>query len=187
MKPNWRTSPTERAHDVLARGYRAMKVVIIPYTHYSVLLPQVDRTARMMAALRDAVGPDIEIMVDFHGRPLPPRGARLYRCDRAGAADVRRGGAAAWRFLGLREVASKTSVPIATGERLIDLAEFDELFRSRAVSIAQPDICHCGGLWETKKIAAMAEAAGIGVAPHNPIGPIAGVAALTSPYRRRTM
>jgi galactonate dehydratase len=80
--------------------------------------------------------------------------------------------------LGLREVASKTKVPIATGERLIDLAEFDDLFRHRAISIAQPDICHCGGLWETKKIAAMAEAAGIGVAPHNPIGPIAGVAAL---------
>jgi galactonate dehydratase len=80
--------------------------------------------------------------------------------------------------LGLRQVASKTSVPIATGERLVDLAEFDDLFRSRAISIAQPDICHCGGLWETKKIAAMAEAAGIGVAPHNPLGPIAGVAAL---------
>ena len=93
---------TERAHDVLARGYRAMKVVIIPYTHYSALLPQVDRTARMMAALRDAVGPDIEIMVDFHGRPASASaGARLYRRDRAGAADVRRGGAAAWRFSGL--------------------------------------------------------------------------------------
>ena len=48
---------------------------------------------------------------------------------------------------------------VATGERLIDLAEFDDLFRHRAISIAQPDICHCGGLWETKKIAAMAEAA----------------------------
>lgn len=60
----------------------------------------------------------------------------------------------------------------------IDPAEFDELFRSRAVSIAQPDICHCGGLWEVKKIAAMAEAAGVGVTPHNPLGPIAGAAAL---------
>ena len=80
--------------------------------------------------------------------------------------------------IGLRAVASKTKVPIATGERLVELSEFDDLFRHRSVSIAQPDICHCGGLWETKKIAAMAEAAGIGVAPHNPLGPIAGVAAL---------
>jgi galactonate dehydratase len=79
---------------------------------------------------------------------------------------------------GLAAVAAKTSVSIATGERLIDRFEFDELFRSRAVDIVQPDICHCGGLLEAKKIAAMAEAASIGVAPHNPLGPIAGVAAL---------
>ena len=96
------TQLVERAHDVLARGYRAMKVVIIPYTHYSALLPQVDRAARMMAALRDAVGPRHR----DHGRlPRAPgfreRGARLYRRARAGAADVRRGGAAAWRFSGL--------------------------------------------------------------------------------------
>jgi galactonate dehydratase len=173
------TQLVERAHDVLARGYRAMKVVIVPYTHYSASLPQVDRTARMMAALRDAVGPDVEIMVDFHGRPASASAALAY-IDAIEPArpmfveEVLPPG----DTLGLREVASKTSVPIATGERLVDPAEFDDLFRQRAISIAQPDICHCGGLWEAKKIAAMAEAAGIGVAPHNPLGPIAGVAAL---------
>jgi len=79
---------------------------------------------------------------------------------------------------GLAAVAAKTRVPIAAGERLVDRLEFDELFRTRAVDIAQPDICHCGGLLEAKKIAAMAEAVSIGIAPHNPLGPIAGVAAL---------
>jgi hypothetical protein len=59
-------------------GYRAMKVVIIPYTLYSALLPQVDRTARMMGAVRDAVGPDVEIMVDFHGRPASASAALVY-------------------------------------------------------------------------------------------------------------
>ena len=78
----------------------------------------------------------------------------------------------------LATVAARTLVPIATGERLVDRAEFDDLLRSRAVSIVQPDICHCGGLLEAKKIAAMAEAVSVGVAPHNPLGPIAGVAAL---------
>jgi galactonate dehydratase len=80
--------------------------------------------------------------------------------------------------LALAQVASKSRVPIASGERLVDRHEFDELLRLRAVDILQPDICHCGGLLETKKIAAMAEAASAGVAPHNPLGPIAGVAAL---------
>ena len=92
----------ERAHQVLARGYRAMKVVIIPYTHYSALLPQVDRTARMMGALRDAVGPDIEIMVDFHGRPASASAALAYiDAIEPARPTVRRGGVAAWRFSGL--------------------------------------------------------------------------------------
>jgi galactonate dehydratase len=168
-----------RAHEVMARGYRAMKVVIIPYTHYSAPGPQIDRVARMMAALREAAGPEVEIMIDFHGRPASVGAALAYiEAVEPGRPMFVEEVLPPGNFLGLREIASKTSVPIATGERLIDLAEFDELFRSRAVSIAQPDICHCGGLWEAKKIAAMAEAAGVGVAPHNPLGPIAGAAAL---------
>jgi len=68
----------DRAHEVLARGYRAMKVVIIPYTHYSAPLREVDHAGRMMTALRDAVGPDVEIMVDFHGRPASVGAALAY-------------------------------------------------------------------------------------------------------------
>ena len=56
--------------------------------------------------------------------------------------------------------------------------EFEPLVAERAIQIAQPDICHTGGLLETKKIASMCEMAGIGMAPHNPLGPIAGAAAL---------
>lgn len=169
----------ERAHEVVGRGYRAMKVVIIPYTHYSALLPQVDQVARMMNALRDAVGGEVEIMIDFHGRPASVGAALAY-------IDALTPGRPMFveeilppgDTVGLREAASRTNVPIATGERLVELSEFEDLLRARAIAIAQPDICHCGGLWETKKIAAMAEAVGVGVAPHNPLGPIAGVAAL---------
>jgi galactonate dehydratase len=81
-------------------------------------------------------------------------------------------------FASLANLARRTSVPLATGERLIDRGEFDALFATGAIDIVQPDICHCGGLLEAKKIAARAEVMGIGVAPHNPLGPIAGVAAL---------
>jgi galactonate dehydratase len=79
---------------------------------------------------------------------------------------------------GLASLAARTAVPIATGERLTERSEFVSVIEARAVSILQPDICHCGGLLEAKKIAAMADAAGIGIAPHNPLGPIAGAAAL---------
>ncbi|WP_292123107.1 galactonate dehydratase [Mesorhizobium sp.] len=169
----------QRASEVVARGYRALKAVFIPYSHYHAPLVEVDKVGRLMEALRKAVGPEVEIMVDFHGRPASASTALAY-------IDV----LAPYRPMfieeplppgetgALAQLAAKSRVPIATGERLVDRPEFDDLFRARAVDIVQPDICHCGGLLEAKKIAAMAEAVSVGVAPHNPLGPIAGAAAL---------
>lgn len=169
----------QRASEVVAKGYRALKAVFIPYSHYHAPLVEVEKVGRLMEALRKTVGPEVEIMVDFHGRPASASTALAY-------IDV----LAPYRPMfieeplppgetgALTQLAAKSHVPIATGERLIDRAEFDDLFRARAVDIVQPDICHCGGLLEAKKIAAMAEAVSVGVAPHNPLGPIAGAAAL---------
>jgi galactonate dehydratase len=169
----------ERARAVVERGYRAFKAVFIPYTGYHARLAEVDKVARMMQALRAAVGPEIEVMVDFHGRPASAAAALAYIEALAPGRPmfveepVPPGETAA-----LQAVARHSRVTLATGERLVDRAEFHDLLAARAVGIVQPDICHCGGLWEARKIAAMAEAVGVGVAPHNPLGPIAGVAAL---------
>nr|WP_192253333.1 galactonate dehydratase [Mesorhizobium silamurunense] len=169
----------QRASEVVARGYRALKAVFIPYSHYHAPLIEVDKVGRLMEALRKAVGPEVEIMVDFHGRPASASTALAYIDALAPYRPM---------FIeeplppgetrALAQLAAKSRVPIATGERLVDRPEFDDLFRARAVDIVQPDICHCGGLLEAKKIAAMAEAVSVGVAPHNPLGPIAGAAAL---------
>jgi galactonate dehydratase len=78
----------------------------------------------------------------------------------------------------LVEVRRASPVPIATGERLLTRFEFRPVLEKQAAHIIQPDLCHCGGLWEAKKIAAMAEAYYVGVAPHNPLGPVANAAAL---------
>ncbi|WP_407528471.1 galactonate dehydratase [Methylobacterium oryzisoli] len=169
----------DRAQEVVAKGYRAFKAVFIPYTHYHAPFAEVDKVFRMMDALRKAVGPDIEVMVDFHGRPASVSAALAYiealapGCPMFVEEPLPPGETAA-----LKALAARTSVPLATGERLADRAEFADLLATQAVSIMQPDICHCGGLSEAKKIAAMAEAASVGVAPHNPLGPIAGAAAL---------
>jgi galactonate dehydratase len=169
----------ERAQEVVALGYRAFKAVFVPYTHYHAPLPGIDKVARMMEALRAAVGPGIEIMVDFHGRPASVGAALAYvEALAPGRPMFVEELLPPGETAGLAAISAKTSVPIAAGERLVDRLEFDELLRSRAVDIAQPDICHCGGLLEAKKIAAMAETLSIGIAPHNPLGPIAGVAAL---------
>ncbi len=173
------SSIVELAKQVTQAGYDALKVVCIPYTHYTSPNADVDRVGRMVGDLRDAVGPDIDIMVDFHGRPASVNAALDYINVLADARVM---------FVeepvppedvgGLAEVTRRSSIPIAAGERLVGRREFEPSLRARAFNIAQPDICHVGGLWEAKKVAAMAETNGIGVAPHNPLGPIAGVAAL---------
>jgi galactonate dehydratase len=78
----------------------------------------------------------------------------------------------------MAEVRRASPVPIATGERLVTRFGFREIFEKQACHVIQPDLCHCGGLWEAKKIAAMAETYYMGVAPHNPVGPVANAVAL---------
>lgn len=167
------------AGQVTALGYDAVKVVCVPYTHYVAANRDIDRVARMINDLRAAVGPDVDIMVDFHGRPASVNAAMGYIEAMAEARPM---------FVeepvppedhaGLCAITARSPVPIAAGERLLGRRDFEPALRDKAFNIAQPDICHTGGLFETKKIAAMAETAGIGLAPHNPLGPIAGVAAL---------
>ena len=118
-------------------------------------------------------------MVDFHGRPASAAAALAY-IERFAprAADVRRRTLAARRDR--QSQSRRGAFERAAGDRRA-------AYRSRRIPrsarrtrrrVIQPDICHCGGLLEAKKIAAMAEAFSVGVAPHNPLGPIAGVAAL---------
>jgi galactonate dehydratase len=129
--------------------------------------------------MRSAVGDDIEIMVDFHGRPASAGAALAYiEALAPGRPMFVEEPVPPGDFSSLSRIAENTSIPLATGERLIDRGEFEALFATGAIDIVQPDICHCGGLLEAKKVAARAETLGIGVAPHNPLGPIAGVAAL---------
>ncbi|MFP1133084.1 galactonate dehydratase [Asticcacaulis sp. W401b] len=172
-------SVVEQALKVTEAGYNAFKIVCIPYTHYTAATKDLDLLGRIMGDVRAAVGDKIEIMVDFHGRPASASAALAYIDVLAPhrplfvEEPVPPGDSVA-----MKAVSDKTSVPIATGERLVDVREFQDLFAHRAVGIAQPDLCHAGGFTAGRKIAAMAEAVGVGLAPHNPLGPLAGVAAL---------
>jgi galactonate dehydratase len=169
----------EHARVVTQQGYDALKIVCIPYSHYVPSNADVDRVGRMMSELRDAIGPSIDIMVDFHGRPASVNAALDYINAIAPARIMFAEEPVPPEDVGgLAEVTRRSPVAIASGERLVGRREFEPSLRARAFNIAQPDICHTGGLWESKKIAAMAETAGVGLAPHNPLGPIAGAAAL---------
>jgi galactonate dehydratase len=161
------------------KGYRAAKIVNVPYSHYASDFAAVGRFADSVHSLRDALGDDFSIMVDFHGRPASPRVALDYITSIADAKimfveePVQPGDVEALAYL--RE---RSSIAIASGERLIEADEFDVTLTRRAVDIIQPDLCHCGGLGEGRRIAQRAELLGIGLAPHNPAGPVAGAAAL---------
>jgi galactonate dehydratase len=169
----------ERAQAVVEKGYTALKVVFIPYSHFLIDIAAQERVAALMETVRDAVGDRVEIMIDFHGRPASIAAALQYIAALAPyrpffvEEPVQPGDTAAMRM-----VAERAPCPIATGERLIGYKEFEPLIHAKAVAILQPDLNHTGGLLEGKRIAAAAERAFMGVAPHNPNGPIAGAAAL---------
>jgi galactonate dehydratase len=168
----------ELARKVVESGYSAVKVVFVPYSEPLIGTPYVKRFATVMEKLRQAVGERIDIMIDFHGRTWPAvaidliraiEDYRPYFCEEPVPPE---------NIQALAEVRRAVSVPIATGERLITRHQFREVFEKQAAHVIQPDLCHCGGLLEAKKIAAMAEAYYVAVAPHNPLGPIANAAAL---------
>jgi galactonate dehydratase len=169
----------EKAIEVVEKGYDALKVVFIPYSHYSVDIPSRRHVGKLMAALRDAVGERVDIMIDFHGRPASIAAALQY-IDELRPYDpmfceepVLPGDTEALRF-----ITERAGCPIAAGERLVGYKEFEPLFQQKALHIIQPDLNHTGGILEGRKIAAAAEQAFMGVAPHNPNGPIAGATAL---------
>ncbi|MDW4499360.1 galactonate dehydratase [Sulfitobacter sp. D35] len=169
----------ERGRAVVQAGYGAVKVVSIPYAHYTAPIRAIDTVGAAMDELRSALGPDVDIMVDFHGRPASATLARDFLKAIAPARPLFAEEPVPPENLeACAELARTSPVTIAAGERLIGRAGFDAALKLGAFHIAQPDICHVGGLWEAKKIAAQCETQGIGVAPHNPLGPIAGVAAL---------
>ncbi|ANN80484.1 D-galactonate dehydratase [Bordetella flabilis] len=169
----------DSALQVVEKGYDALKVVFIPYGNHVASVGARKHVGRLMETVRSAVGDGVDIMVDFHGRPGSIAAAlgfiqelapyRPMFCEEP----VQPGDTAA-----LREVALRSPCPIASGERLVGLHEFMPVLTGKALHVAQPDLNHTGGLLEGKRIAAVAEAELIGIAPHNPNGPIAGVAAL---------
>jgi galactonate dehydratase len=168
----------DRALEVKARGYGAVKVLITPPTETLNPIAAYRYAERMMGALRDAVGEQMDIMVDFHGRQFPGNAIEFCRILAPFRPYFIEEPVPPENVDALVEVRRASPVPIATGERLVTRFAFRELLEKQACHIVQPDLCHCGGLWEAKKIAAMAEAYYVGVAPHNPLGPVANAAAL---------
>jgi galactonate dehydratase len=169
----------DAVEETVAMGYNAIKLGLIPYTGYDAPLTDVLHVEKLAGAVRERVGNGVEIMTDFHGRPASIDAAKAYIDVIAPIRPlfveepIQPGNAAA-----MADLARRVNCPLATGERLFTPREFAELAETRAVAYVQPDLCHCGGLTGGQKIAAIAEAGQMGIAPHNPMGPVAGSIAL---------
>lgn len=168
--------PSDVARDALekkAKGFSAIKMNATEELQMVDSYEKIDEVLERVAAIREAAGKHFGIAVDFHGRVHKPMAKILAKkleefdlmfieepvlCD---------------NMESFRDVARASNIPIATGERLFSRWDFKRLLQGGYVDIIQPDLSHAGGITEVKKIAAMAEAYDVALAPHCPLGPIA--------------
>ncbi len=168
----------ELAKQAVEEGFTAFKSMAVPSTMPLEGNAPVRYAERCVAAMRDAVGPDIDIMVDCHARPSPRMGMLFAKALEQ--FDLYFFEEPCWpeSMDDIAAIQRAVKTPIATGERLVSQHAFRELLEKRACSVLQPDITHCGGLSEARRIAAMAEAYRVALAPHNPQGPVSTAASL---------
>ncbi len=166
------------AQQAVADGFTAFKCMAVPPTLPLEGLKPI-RTAEMcVAAIREAVGEAIDVMVDCHARPSPAMGLQFAKALEPYGLYFLEEPCWPESVDGLATINRAVSTPIATGERVTNLAAFKDLFNARACEVCQVDITHCGGLSEARRIAALAEAYRISLAPHNPQGPVSTAASL---------
>ena len=168
----------ELARQAVEEGFTAFKSMAVPPTMPIEGLTPIHYAEACVKEMRDAVGPEVDIMVDCHARPSPRMGIRFAKALEPYGLYFFEEPCWPETMDDIAAVQRAVSTPIATGERLVSQHVFRELFEKRACSIVQPDITHCGGLSEARRIAAMAEAYRIALAPHNPQGPVSTAASL---------
>lgn len=156
-------------------GYTALKMGIqapgnMPYNQ------SIRLTAQHVAAVREAVGPDVDIGVDVHAKYVEvERAIRLAHAIEPYNPMWMEESVRPENYDAMKKLSDHVNIPLASGEANYMIHEFKQLIERQCLDFLQPDICVCGGVLTMKKIAAMAEAQYIKVAPHNPMSPLATV------------
>lgn len=156
-------------------GYTAVKMSPhMPGGSTRLTNPVLRMASQRVAAVREALGPDIDVGVDVHAKFIEvSRAIRLARAIEAYDPMWLEEPIRAENVAAMAKVAAHVNIPLASGECNYTKFEFRDLLVAQALDIVQPDVCLCGGLLEMKKIAALAEAHYVAVAPHNLMGPLA--------------
>lgn len=148
----------------------------VPY--FKTYTEKIHDAAKTVAAYRQAVGDDVDLCIEIHRRLEPAEAVALGRAIEPYRPFFLEDPIRPDSFDAMAEVAAKIGIPIATGERLHTIWEFQALLARGAVQYVRPDVCMCGGITHAKKIAALAEAHHVDVVPHNPLSPVSTAACL---------
>lgn len=162
----------------VSEGYTAMKMNAVGAVEWIGSPGEIEQAEGRLKAAREAVGPHVGIGIDFHGRVHKGMAKKLVKVLEPYDPLFFEEPVLAENNEALLELRQHTHIPIATGERMFTRWDFKSLLQSGGADIIQPDLSHAGGIWETRKIASMAEAYDVAVAPHCPLGPIALAASL---------
>lgn len=168
----------QQAKEKADQGYTAIKLNGTSELEWIDSYSKVEEAVERIAAIREAVGYKMGIGIDFHGRVHKGMAKILVKELEPFKPLFIEEPVLPENNEALREIARHTVTPIATGERMFTRWAFKQLLEDGAADIIQPDLSHAGGIWEVRKIAAMAEAYDVAVAPHCPLGPIALAASL---------
>lgn len=163
----------EAALDKVRQGYDALKTPMrLPVRHIDTM-KVVEEYVNKFAALREAVGKEVDIAIDFHGRVSPAMAPIFCRELEPYYPMFVEEPVLPENVDAMVRISRSTTIPIATGERLFTPWAFREVLEKQAAQVLQPDLSHCGGILSTYKIASMAANYYVSIAPHNPLGPIA--------------
>ena len=174
----WTHGVPERITEDIAtgveNGFRAFKMNAVSEALGRVDAPaRVEDAAERVEAARDAIGPDMDLAVDFHGRVAKPMAKRLLRALEPAEPLFVEEPVLPEHSDSFPDIATATTTPLATGERLFSRHDFKPLLEAGGVDVVQPDLSHAGGITEVKKIASLAESYDAALAPHCPLGPVA--------------
>lgn len=161
------------AREKMAAGYTALKMNATDEMNWIDSYAKIDAAVARLAAIREEIGYDIDVGIDFHGRVHKTMARILIKELEPYKPLFVEEPVLPENNEALKELRMHTAIPIAAGERMFTRWDFKGILQDGAVDIIQPDLSHAGGIWETRKIAAMAEAYDVAVAPHCPLGPIA--------------
>jgi galactonate dehydratase len=174
-------SPEAAAADAASKvetGYDAVKMNATGRLKRVDSPDELQTAAAKLEAVREAVGPHVQVAIDFHGRVSKSMARPLVDALEPYDPMFIEEPMVPDQLPEFDKLADHTPVPIATGERLFSRWDFRPLLEADAVDVVQPDLSHAGGITETKKIADAAEAYDVALAPHCPLGPVTFAASL---------